>query len=214
MNITNVKTILLSVLSFFVFLPSALAQNFEITGHVGRQFNGGLDLSTSLFQRIEVDNSTNYGVTAGYLFGDFYGLEFQWNHTRADTFAEPQGGGSDIKIFKLNQNQYMGNFVFHFAGQESRLRPFAFIGLGASDLSTNRSGVSGVTRFAFALGGGAKYNISKHLGLRGQAKWSPTYLTTTNEGYWCDPFWGGCWVVGNDHFLNAFDLSGGITLRF
>jgi len=209
----NVQTVVLSRLSL-VLLPSAFAQNFEISGHIGRQFNGGIDLSTSLFQRIDVADSTNFGATAGYLLGDHYGVEFQWNHTRADTSAQPLGGGPEVKIFTLNQNQYMGNFVFHFTGRESRLRPFAFIGLGASDLSTNRPGVSGTTRFAFALGGGAKYNLSKHFGLRGQAKWSPTYITTTNGGYWCDPFWGGCWVVGNDHYLNEFDISGGITLRF
>ena len=108
----------------------------------------------------------------------------------------------------------MGNFVFHFAERESKMRPFAFFGVGASDLSPDRSGVNGATRFAFSLGGGAKYNFSKHLGFRGQAKWSPTYITTTDGGYWCDPFWGGCWVVGNDHYLHEFDVTGGITLRF
>jgi hypothetical protein len=47
---------------------------------------------------------------------------------------------------------------------------------------------------------GAKYNFSQRLGARLQAKWSPTYIATTIQGFWCDPFWGGCWVVGNSHF--------------
>jgi hypothetical protein len=115
----------------------------------------------------------NYGLTAGYLLGEHYGIEFQWNKTQADTVAQPAGGGQDVKVFNLNQNQYMGNFVFHFAERESKMRPFVLFGMGASDLSPDRSGVNGVTRFAFSLGGGAKYNFSKHLGFRGQAKWSP-----------------------------------------
>lgn len=210
----KMKTSLLSALLCLVILPSAFAQRIEIGGFVGGQLNGGLDLSTSLFRRIDVHNSMNYGVTAGYLFGEHYGLEFQWNHTAADTFAQPVVGGSDIKVFTLDQNQYMGNFLFHFTGEESALRPFAFVGLGASSLSTNRTGVSGATRFAFSVGGGAKYNLSRHFGLRGQLKYSPTYLTTTDGGYWCDPFWGGCWVVGNNHYLNEFDITGGVTFRF
>jgi opacity protein-like surface antigen len=210
----DAKKVVFSALIVFFLLTSAFSQNVEITGYAGGQFNGGLDLSTSLFRRIEVENSTNYGLSAGYLVGEHYGVEFQWNHTKADTFAQPAGGGSDIKVFALNQDQYMGNFLFHFTDREAKLRPFAFFGLGASHLSPDRSGVDSTTRFAFSLGGGAKYNISKHFGVRGQAKWSPTYITTTDGGYWCDPFWGGCWVVGNDHYLHEFDISGGITFRF
>ena len=210
----DAKKVVLSALIVFFLLTSAFSQNVELTGYVGGQVNGGLDLSTSLFRRIEVENSMNYGLSAGYLVGEHYGVEFQWNHSKADTLAQPAGGGSDIKVFALNQDQYMGNFLFHFTDREAKLRPFAFFGLGASHLSPDRSGVDSTTRFAFSLGGGAKYNISKHFALRGQAKWSPTYITTTDGGYWCDPFWGGCWVVGNDHYLHEFDITGGITFRF
>jgi opacity protein-like surface antigen len=212
----NVKTtLLLGFASLLLFTSaSAFAQNFEITGHVGAQLNGGLDLSTTQFERIEVGNSTNYGVSLGYLLGDYYGLEFEWNHTQADTKAEPLFGGPDIDIFSLNHNQYMGNFLFHLTDREAKLRPFAFVGLGASDLSPDRDNVDGTTQFAFALGGGAKYNVSKHFGLRGQLKWSPTYIATTDEGYWCDPFWGGCWSVGENHYLHEMDVTVGVTLRF
>lgn len=210
----NVKTILLLAFASLLFLTSAFAQNFEITGHVGAQLNGGLDLSTTQFQRIEVENSTNYGVTVGYLLGDYYGVEFQWSHTQADTKAEPLFGGSDVNLFSLNQNQYMGQFVLHLTDREAPLRPFAFVGLGASDLSPDRDNVEGTTQFAAALGAGAKYNIGKHFGLRGQLRWSPTYIATTDEGYWCDPFWGGCWVVGESHYLHEMDFTVGVTLRF
>ena len=210
----NIHKITLSLLAGFFFSASAVAQNVEITGLVGGQINGGLDLSTTLFHRIEVGNGVNYGLTAGYLLGDHYGIEFQWNKNNAGTTAQPLNGGNSIKVFNMTQNQYMGNFVFHFVDREPNIRPFAFFGLGASDLSPDRKGVRGTTKFAFSLGAGAKMKMSKHLGLRGQLKWSPTYITTTQGGYWCDPFWGGCWAVGNDHYLHEFDIGGGITFRF
>jgi len=210
----SLKTTRLLTIAIFAFLASAVAQNFEITGQVGGQFNGGLDLSTSIFHRIEVGNALNYGITAGYLLGEHGAIEFQWNKMNADTRAQPIGGGSSIKVFQLGQNQYMGNFVIHLTDREAKTRPFAFFGLGASSLDPDRSGVKGTTRFAFSVGAGIKHNLSKHLGLRGQIKYSPTYLTTTDGGYWCDPFWGGGWGVGHNHYLNEFDIGAGITLRF
>ncbi len=191
------------------------AQNVEVTGSVGSQINGGLNLSTSLFDRIEVANGVNYGITVGYLLGEHGGVEFQWNQNKADTSAQPVVAGlSSVKIFTLSQNQYMGDFVYHFTGREAKLRPFVFLGLGANALNPETSGVNGATRFAYALGGGAKYNVSHHFGLRGQMRWAPTYITTTNAGYWCDPIWGGCWLVGNQHYLHEFDITGGMTFRF
>ena len=193
---------------------SLAAQTFEITGYVGGQINGGYDLSTSLYHRIEVANGVNYGITTGPLLGEHFGVEFQWNHNSADTRGQAIAGFSSVKLFSLNQNQYMGNLLFHLTSREVRMRPFLFVGLGANTLAPNVSAVKGSTRFAYALGAGAKYNVSRHLGLRGQFRWAPTYLTTTNGGYWCDPIWGGCWTVGNSHYLHAFDITAGFTLRF
>lgn len=212
MTMRNFVYLLATLLLITVALGTA--QNFEITGHIGGQLNGGLDLSTTRFHRIEVGNSMNYGITAGYLLGQHYGVEFLWNHSKADTRAEPNGGLQSITLFSMTQNQYMGNFLFHLTGKDSMVRPFVFFGLGANDISANRTGVASTTRFAYSFGGGAKYNVSRHFGFRGQIKWAPTYITSTADGYWCDPFWGGCWVVGNDHYLHEFDITGGITLRF
>ena len=210
----SVKASFLSISASFFFLTCAFGQNLEIGANVGGQFNGGLDLSTTVFHRIEVANGLNYGLTVGYLLGEHYGLEFQWNKNQAETRAQPIGGGQSIKVFNLNQNQYMANFVLHLTDREAPLRPFVFFGLGANSLDPDRSSVNSATRFAFSLGAGAKYDISKHFGLRTQLKWSPTYITTTNGGVWCDPFWGGCWNVGNSHYLHEFDITAGFTVRF
>jgi opacity protein-like surface antigen len=192
----------------------AFAQNFEIGANVGGQLNGGLNLSTSLFNRIEVANGVNYGLTLDYLIGEHYAAEFQWNQNKADARGEPIGGFSSVKLFSMSQNQYLGNILFHFTPRDAKVRPFVFFGLGANSLDPDTHGVQGATRFVFALGGGAKYDVSPHFGLRAQMKWSPTYLTTTNGGYWCDPVWGGCWLVSNDHYLHEFDITGGVTFRF
>ena len=210
------KTLLLAVLASLLILSTApsYSQNVEITGNVGYQVNGGADLQTSIFHRIEVGNSFNYGLTVGYLLGEHYGLEFQWNRTNPSTYAEPIGGGPSPKIFTMSQNQYLGNFLIHFTPKDATLRPFFMVGMGASSLSPERRGIDGSTHFVGALGAGAKYNMGKHFGLRGQLKYSPTYLTTTDGGIWCDPFWGGCWTVGNSHYLHEFDMGGGITFRF
>jgi opacity protein-like surface antigen len=203
----------MSTLILFTF-ASCFAQNFEITAHGGGITNGGVDLSTTQFDRIDVDNGAVYGASVGYLFGEHSGVEFQWNHTHSKVSAERISGGINPALFSLNQNQYMGDYLFHFSPRDKKLRPFLLIGLGANHLVPSRPGVSGVTKFAWAIGGGAKYNIAKHFGLRADLKYSPTYLTTTHEGFWCDPFWGGCWSVGDNHYLNSFHYTGGITFRF
>jgi opacity protein-like surface antigen len=202
------------IVCIHIVAATASAQNVELTGYIGGQTNGGLDLSTTVFQRIDVQNGISYGLSAGYLLGEHGAVEFLWNYNNADTVAEPRGGGTSRKLFTLDTNQYFADFLFHSAPREQKLRPFILAGLGATNLHAASASDSSVTRFAFALGAGAKYNFNRRFGMRAQAKWSPTYITTTSGGFWCDPVWGGCWAVGNDHFLNEFDASVGLTLRF
>ena len=59
--------------------------------------------------------------------------------------------------------------------------PLLLVGLGGTSLTTDRSSVQGATRFTFAIGADAKYNMGKHSGLRGQFRYAPTYLTTRNN---------------------------------
>jgi hypothetical protein len=160
-----------------------------------------------------VQNGLSYGATSGYLFGDYYGFDFTWSHNNADAVAQPVGPGPNVPVFKLKTDQYLGQGVLHFTGRENKLRPFAFFGVGATNLSPNTSGVTGSTRLAWDFGGGLKYELAKHIGLRIQAKYGPTYIRT-HSGYWCNPFWGGCWFVGSAQYLNEFDGSGGLTFRF
>lgn len=207
-------TLLWAIVWICIAAAAASAQNVEVTGFIGGQTNGGLDLSTAAFQRIDVQNGINYGLAAGYLLGERTSVEFLWNYNKADTVAEPRGGGPNTKLFTLDTNQYFGNFLFHFSPREQKLRPFVLAGLGATNLHVASTSVSSLTRFAWTLGAGAKYNFNRRLGVRLQAKWSPTYITTSAGAFWCDPVWGGCWVVGDSHFLNEFDATAGLTFRF
>jgi hypothetical protein len=44
-------------------------------------------------------------------------------------------------------------------------------------------------------------------------RWVPTYINSSAEGWWCDP-WYGCGVYGNLKYSNQFEISGGIVARF
>jgi opacity protein-like surface antigen len=209
--------LLLAAIAWIVVVaaPTAWAQRgIEVTPFIGGQFNSGLDLSTGLYDRIDVQNGLNFGVSAGYSVGKYTAVEFMWNHNHADTLAQPISGGADQKLFGLNTNQYLGDLLVHFKDSESRLQPFVLLGAGVTNLAPDRSQVSSITRFAWVFGGGVKYNFSKHLAVRFQAKWSPTYINATTEGVWCNPFWAGCWAKGDSVFLHEIDGTVGLTLRF
>ncbi|MGC1904714.1 MAG: outer membrane beta-barrel protein [Candidatus Acidiferrum sp.] len=198
-----------------VAAPAALAQRgIEVTPFIGGQINGGVDLATARFHRLDVQNGLNYGVSASYSIGNYTAVEFMWNHNQANTLAQPTGGGVDLRVFSLHTNQYLGDFVVHFKGGENRLRPFALVGAGVTNLAPDRSQVNSTTRFAWVFGGGIKYKLSKHLAVRLQAKWSPTYINTATTGIWCDPFWFGCWAKAESVFLKEFDGTAGLTFRF
>jgi hypothetical protein len=103
-----------------------------------------------------------------------------------------------------------GNFLLSFAEHGSKVEPYVLVGRGGTDM---HGAGSFTTKFSFGVGGGLKYFASKLIGFRLQTRYTPTYLYSTNGGVWCN-WWGYCWVVPNDHFLQPGDITGGVIFRF
>jgi hypothetical protein len=73
--------------------------------------------------------------------------------------------------------------------------------------------IGGDTQFSSTWAAGLKLFPGRSVGLRLEARWTPTYIKSDPEGYWCDPYWG-CYTVSEAEFANQYELSGGIILRF
>ena len=73
--------------------------------------------------------------------------------------------------------------------------------------------ISGASKFSSTWGAGVKLYGASRVGGRFGVRWTPTYIKSDAEGYWCDPYWG-CYVVGDAQYANQFDINGGVTFRF
>ena len=96
------------------------------------------------------------------------------------------------------------------------MRPYVLGGLGATQygsLDTAVGQIGGETQFSTTWAAGLKMFPSPKFGIRLEGRWTPTYIKTDPEGYWCDPYWG-CYTVGDAEYANQVELSGGIILRF
>jgi opacity protein-like surface antigen len=192
--------------------PSQAQQRFELQPFVGYKYGGGTDVAGNALgiQRINIDSSVAYGTTLTFNPAEYLGVEFLWNRQPTNASGALYTGGTYPQKIGATLDQYHGDFLFSFAGHESKVEPFVLFGVGATDM--HGSG-SSTTKFSWAVGGGVKYFVSRHLGFRIQARYAPTYLYSSSSGVWCD-WWGYCWVIPNDHFLHQGDVTTGLILRF
>src|SRR6266852_556330 len=94
---------------------------------------------------------------------------------------------------------------------ERKLRPFIAAGVGFAHES-NSGGNSNHTLLAFNLGGGAKYELTRHVALRGDLRWLPSRANKT-PAVQCDQF-GNCFQQNVSNYLQRVNFSGGIAFRF
>ncbi len=206
------KSLLLVILSLLGMSTAFGQGSVEIQPFIGYIGGGGIpvDANDLSVNKIKFDSSASYGVTLGYNATEYLGFEFLWNHQSTEAVAELRGGGQLDRTIDTSLNQYHGNFIAHFSGEDDALRPFMLVGLGATSASGEGSSE---TNFSFGVGGGLKYFVSQNIGFRVQGRYAPTYLFSEPGGYWCN-WWGACWVSSNDKFLNQFDASAGVIFRF
>lgn len=215
-----------------VGVPIASAQDeprIEVSGNIGYSVSEGVDVENrplliGVFDKLTVDSGLSWNFTVGYLFTPHAEVEFLFGRQSSELFSE--GPAGQLAISELNVYSYMANFVYNFGESDSRIRPYAYGGLGATHYAFGdlllpppviafRPGtkLDSETRFASNWGGGVKFYLTPRLGAKFGIRWTPTYIKSDPAGTWCDPFYG-CWVLGDSDYSNQFETAGGITLRF
>jgi hypothetical protein len=171
----------------------------------------------NIYDRIDPKDSSSWGFTGEYFITPTYEVGFLFNRQKSTLEV---GGTTSRAIGDMNVDNYDGTFSFNMGAVESRTRPFFMFGLGAThygsvDFTFNGvpHTIDGNTKASVSVGGGVKFYASRNIGVRLQARITPTYINTNEDGWWCDPFWG-CYTVGNVQYSNQIDMSGGVIIRF
>jgi hypothetical protein len=180
------------------------AQSWEASGLIG--FTPSVDLER---QAPEVDNvaiggGLTWTLQLARFFSPNWGAQVQWS--RQSSSLDITADGESASLFSITAVQWHGDVVYQFGATDARVRPFAFGGLGATTFSADDLVTE--TKLSLGFGGGVKLFPWRAIGLLGQVRYKPTFLSDDAAGDFCDPF-GFC-----QNTLQQFELSGGVTVRF
>jgi hypothetical protein len=212
-------------LAVLVAIPAqAQDPRLELRGWVGYTFSDGVSGDTyeadngEAYNRVDPDNSASYGFAAGFMLTENVEVGFLWD--RQDTVLVAKGTAA-TEVSDLNIDNYHGYIAYNFGYGDAPIRPYVLGGLGATRYGgifiqgqTETLDLPASSRFSTTWGAGVKIYPGRNFGVFGGVRWTPTYIKTDAAGWWCDPWWGGCWVVGNAQYSNQWELEGGINLRF
>jgi opacity protein-like surface antigen len=209
------------LLSILVFTSvSAKAQGrFEITPFAGYETSGSYPIDVfsnngtvlAPVDKLRVNEALAYGTFLGFNLTENAELEFMWDRNNTSFSARNALTDEYSKAYNSNIDQYQFGGLYMLLNSSHRVRPYVAASLGFTH-EGNDGGTPSRTAFAYSVGGGVKYALTRHLGLRGDARFMPTYGSTGNATY-CDPFFG-CYNARVSNYLNRGNFVGGIIFNF
>ena len=210
-----------------IFTPAAVSaqtSRVEVSGIFGWTTSDGVDGNAvlagdgNIYDAIDVKDSFSWGFGVGFNATENAEVGFLFNQQLSTLRVQ---GTATRDIGDMNVNSYHPYFAYNFLPEDSTVRPYVLIGLGATNYaSVAFTGIGGVaretggeTQFSTTWGAGVKFIATPNVGIRVGAHWTPTYIKTDEGGWWCDPYWG-CYVVGDPQYANQLHFQGGVTARF
>jgi opacity protein-like surface antigen len=172
----------------------------------------------NLYDRIEPKDSFSYALDLGIYVNENLQIGGLFSQQKSKMLV---GGTGEVEVGDWSVDNYHGVFTYNFGDGDATARPYVFMGLGVTRYgSLDFTGVGGVAReiggesqFSTTWGLGVKVYPSRSVGVKLGVRWTPTYIKSDAEGWWCDPYWG-CYVVGDAQYSNQFEFTGGIVVRF
>jgi hypothetical protein len=205
---------------FFLTGASAKAQaRLELDPFVGYETSGSYPVSiftstggiTIPINRLRVNDSLAFGTFVDYNVTENFQAEFMWNRNNTSYSAHNVLTERYFKAFDSTIDQFQFGGLYMFLGSEHKLRPYAAFSVGFTH-DSNGGGTPNRTEFSWSVGGGVKYLIGRHFGLRGDLRYLPTY-GSSSSGVYCDPFFG-CYSTTLHNYLNRGSFVGGIIVKF
>jgi len=202
-----------------VALAAATAQaqdpRVELSGTAGWTFSDGVNVGSIDDSPITIGpkDAFSWGARIGFMVTPNVEIGGLFNLQSTD--LEVEGFDLSATVSQKVYN-YHGYLAYNFGESDASVRPYVLGGLGATQyggLDTAVGTTSGATQFSTTWAAGLKIFPGRNFGIRLEGRWTPTYIKSDPEGYWCDPYWG-CYTVADAEYSNQFELSGGITLRF
>ena len=213
----------LGVLLVLASVAPAAAQRVEVSGTLGWTISDGVDGDGvlagdgNIYNEVDVTDAASWGFGVGFLTSDNVEVGFLFSQQMSSLEVK---GTNTLELGDMNVNSYHGYVGYNFGDVDAKVRPYILGGIGATSygsVSFNARGTTletgGETQFSTTWGAGVKFLPSKGVGARIGVQWTPTYIKSDAEGWWCDP-WYGCYVVGDAQYSNQLQLQGGVTFRF
>jgi len=200
-----------------LFLLAAISTHaqgrWELTPFVGYETSGSYPVTTttSTVDQLRLNGSPAYGAFVDYSLTENFQPEFIWNHNNSSYSAHDILTNSYFNAYHSDVDQFQFGGLYMFRSSEAKLRPYGAASVGFTHES-NSNGNSDRTVFGWSIGGGVKYELARHIGLRGDIRYMPTYCSSS-VGTYCDPFFG-CYPATVHNYLNRADMVGGIIFKF
>lgn len=216
----RIRTTWFGAALFLLGAVSAKAQaRFELDPFVGYETSGSFPVSTFAssggnavpVNQLRVNDSLAFGTFVDYSLTENFQAEFMWNRNNTSYSAHDVLTQSYFKAFDSTIDQFQFGGLYMFLGSEHKVRPYAAASVGFTH-DSNSNGTPNRTEFSWSVGGGVKYFIGRHFGLRGDLRYLPTY-GSSSPGVYCDPFFG-CYSVTLHNYLNRGSFVGGIIIKF
>jgi opacity protein-like surface antigen len=220
------KKVLVSMFLVLAVTSAAWAQTpkVEITGIFGYTLADGVSGDPykagngQTYDRVDPKDSMNFGLSIGFFLSPSAEIGFLW---RRQPTTLQISGTAVTDLADTNIEGYHGYGAYYFGDPEAKVHPYIMAGLGMTHYGgisfTKSSGqtstISSNSQFSTTWGAGVKVNASPNVGVKFGLQWTPTYIKSDAEGWWCDPWWG-CYVVGNSQYSNQFEFNGGIAFPF
>lgn len=204
----NIAAIILAFCPALALIPagSSAAQMVEVTPFAGQRYGGSFE-DTNTASKFEVGDAKSFGLLLD--FDSEPDKQIEVLLSRQDTHLATTGPFTGNPLFDLTIDYYHIGGLYMLPEGE-RVRPFVSGTIGLTRMAPKRADLTTENRLSISLGGGAKFFLSRSVGLRLDVRAIYTMLNADTSVF-CS---GGCTIKVRSNGFVQTEAGAALLMRF